>query len=361
MESMERAGTTPQILIVDDVDANLMILENIILEMGYKPMCASSASEATKLIAERLPQLILLDVFMPEMDGYEFCERLKENPITRDIPIIFISAADSSEDKVRGFKLGAVDYIAKPFEVTEVTMRVKNHLKLYEMQQELELSNRRLHSVIGSQARRIEEEQKNILYALAALGEEQGSGAGHHLDNVAYNCRLLAQSLQFSPGFSEEISEAFIDTIEVASRLHDIGKIQTPCRIRVAHDSFETENPEVLERHVEQGTAILEKVNASTTENSFLPMAIEIARYRYANWDGSGYPKELKGKNIPLSARITAIIDIYDDLLEGKHGQDSDKKAESLRIIEEGSGTFFDPEIVEVFLKVQKQLHHEEG
>lgn len=239
-------------------------------------------------------------------------------------------------------------------------MRVKNHLKLYEMQQELELSNRRLHSVIGSQARRIEEEQKNILYALAALGEEQGSGAGHHLDNVAYNCRLLAQSLQFSPGFSEEISEAFIDTIEVASRLHDIGKIQTPCRIRVAHDSFETENPEVLERHVEQGTAILEKVNASTTENSFLPMAIEIARYRYANWDGSGYPKGLKGKNIPLSARITAIIDIYDDLLEGKHGQDSDKKAESLRIIEEGSGTF-DPEIVEVFLKVQKQLHHEEG
>ena len=295
---------------------------------------------------------------MPEMDGYEFCERLKENPITRDIPIIFISAADSSEDKVRGFKLGAVDYIAKPFEVTEVTMRVKNHLKLYEMQQELELSNRRLHSVIGSQARRIEEEQKNILYALAALGEEQGSGAGHHLDNVAYNCRLLAQSLQFSPGFSEEISEAFIDTIEVASRLHDIGKIQTPCRIRVAHDSFETENPEVLERHVEQGTAILEKVNASTTENSFLPMAIEIARYRYANWDGSGYPKGLKGKNIPLSARITAIIDIYDDLLEGKHGQDSDKKAESLRIIEEGSGTFFDPEIVEVFLKVQKQLHY---
>ena len=147
----------------------------------------------------------------------------------------------------------------------------------------------------------------------------------------------------------------------MASRLHDIGKIQTPCRIRVAHDSFETENPEVLERHVEQGTAILEKVNASTTENSFLPMAIEIARYRYANWDGSGYPKGLKGKNIPLSARITAIIDIYDDLLEGKHGQDSDKKAESLRIIEEGSGTFFDPEIVEVFLKVQKQLHHEEG
>lgn len=361
MESMERAGTVPQILIVDDVDANLMILENIILEMGYEPRCAGSAGEAAKLITERLPQLILLDVFMPEMDGYEFCERLKENPITRDIPIIFISAADSSEDKVRGFKLGAVDYIGKPFEVTEVTMRVKNYLKLYEMQQELELSNRRLHSVISSQARRIEEEQKNILYALAALSEEKGASSVHHLENVAYNCRLLAQSLQFSPGYSEEISEAFIDTIEVASRLHDIGKIQTPCRIQVEGDSFEPERADILERHVQQGTAILEKVYASTSENSFLPMAIEIARFRYAKWDGTGYPKGIHGKNIPLSARITAIVDVYDDLLEKKHGEDSGNKAEILRIMEEGSGTFFDPEIVDVFLKVQKQLHHEEG
>ena len=110
MENVEKSSTGPQILIVDDVEANLMILENIILQMGHTPRCASSANEAAKLIAEQLPQLILLDVFMPEMDGYEFCERLKENPVTRDIPIIFISAADSSEDKVRGFNLGAVDY-----------------------------------------------------------------------------------------------------------------------------------------------------------------------------------------------------------------------------------------------------------
>ncbi|MCI8483937.1 MAG: response regulator [Lachnospiraceae bacterium] len=361
MEKMSKPENVPQILIVDDVDANLMILENIILEMGYLPKCASSAGEAAKLIGEGLPQLILLDVFMPEMDGYEFCERLKENPITRDIPIIFISAADSSEDKVRGFKLGAVDYIGKPFEVTEVTMRVKNHLKLYEMQQELELSNRRLHSVISSQARRIEEEQKNILYALATLTEGKDTDTKYHLDNVAYNCRLLAQSLQFSPEFSEEVSESFIDTIEVASRLHDIGKIQTPYNILFKPGPLEPEEMSIVKRHVEHGAAILERVYANTPENSFLPMAIEIARYHHARWDGTGYPEELRGKNIPLSARITIIVDIYDTLLGERCYKEAYSTEESLKIIEEGSGTFFDPEIVDVFLKVKKQFHHEEG
>lgn len=358
METKDKPGTVPQILIVDDVDANLMILENIIQEMGYIPRCAGNAADAAALIAESLPQLILLDVFMPEMDGYEFCERLKDSPITRDIPIIFISAADSSEDKVRGFKLGAVDYIGKPFEVTEVTMRVKNHLKLYEMQQELELSNRRLNSVISSQARRIEDEQKNILYALAAVTEGKDSDTKNHLDNVAFNCRLLAQSLQFSPEFTEDISEGFIDTIEVASRLHDIGKIQTPCDILTKQGPLKKEEMQIVKRHVKQGAEILERVYKNTPGNSFLPMAIEIARYHHARWDGTGYPEDICGKDIPLSARITIIADIFDTLTGERCYKSAYSKEESIKIIEEGSGTFFDPEIVDVFMKVEKQLRH---
>lgn len=356
MENIEKSSTGPQILIVDDVDTNLMILENIILQMGHTPRCASSASEAAKLIAEQLPQLILLDVFMPEMDGYEFCERLKENPVTRDIPIIFISAADSSEDKVRGFNLGAVDYIGKPFEVTEVTMRVRNHLKLYEVQQELELSNRRLHSVISSQARRIEDEQKNILYALATLAQGKEQNGRSHLDHVSYNCRILAQSLQFSPDFSEEISESFINNIEVASRLHDIGNIQAPCNLLLVEETLKPEEMEIVKCHVEQGAEILERVYASTPENSFLPMAIEIARYHHARWDGSGYPQEAKGKDIPLSARITTVLDIYDTLRGERSYKKDYSQEESLKIMEEGRGILFDPEVLDVFFKVQKQF-----
>lgn len=356
MENVEKSNTGSQILIVDDVEANLMILENIILQMGHTPRCASSANEAAKLIAEQLPQLILLDVFMPEMDGYEFCERLKENPVTRDIPIIFISAADSSEDKVRGFNLGAVDYIGKPFEVTEVTMRVRNHLKLYEVQQELELSNRRLHSVISSQARRIEEEQKNILYALAALAQGKELNGRSHLDHVSYNCRILTQSLQFSPDFSEEISESFINTIEVASRLHDIGNIQAPCNLLLVDKTLKPEEMEIVKCHVEQGAEILERVYASTPENSFLPMAIDIARYHHARWDGSGYPQDAAEKDIPLSARITTVLDIYDTLRGVRSYKDDYTQEESLKIMEEGRGILFDPEILDVFFKVQKQF-----
>lgn len=357
MENTSKSGKVPQILIVDDVETNLLILENIIEGMGYIPKCAENAAAAAALISESLPQLVLLDVFMPEMDGYEFCERLKNNPLTRDIPVIFISAADSSEDKVRGFKLGAVDYIAKPFEVTEVTMRVNNHLKLHEMQQELERSNRRLHSVISSQARRIEDEQKNILYALAALTEQRDSDTANHMENVAYNCRMLAQSLQFSPEFTEEISEGFIDTIEVASRLHDIGKLRVPTDEIEEVDSGNQEEKQVR-HHAEQGAEILERVYQNTPGNSFLPMAIEIARYHHACWDGSGYPGGISGKDIPLSARIAIVADNYDTLI-GEEGQEETySPQESLRIIKEGSGVYFDPDIVGVFLKIKNQLRH---
>lgn len=357
MENTSKSGKVPQILIVDDVETNLLILENIIEGMGYIPKCAENAAAAAALISESLPQLVLLDVFMPEMDGYEFCERLKNNPLTRDIPVIFISAADSSEDKVRGFKLGAVDYIAKPFEVTEVTMRVNNHLKLHEMQQELERSNRRLHSVISSQARRIEDEQKNILYALAALTEQRDSDTANHMENVAYNCRMLAQSLQFSPEFTEEISEGFIDTIEVASRLHDIGKLRVPTDEIEEVDSGNQEEKQVR-HHAEQGAEILERVYQNTPGNSFLPMAIEIARYHHACWDGSGYPGGISGKDIPLSARIAIVADNYDTLI-GEEGQEETySPQESLRIIKAGSGVYFDPDIVGVFLKIKNQLRH---
>lgn len=358
MENTEKPGTAPKILIVDDVETNLMILENMIQEMGYIPQCASSAAEAAALIADSRPQLILLDVFMPEMDGYEFCERLKENSITRDIPVIFISAADSSEDKVRGFKLGAVDYIAKPFEITEVTMRVKNHVGLYEMQQELEMSNRRLHTVISSQARWIEDEQKHILYALAALTEERDAQTDNHMENVAYNCRTLAQSLQFSPEFTEEISEGFIDTIEVASRLHDIGKLQIPKDLLMVLDTWDPQELKEGKNHALQGAEILERVYQNTPGNTFLPMAIEIARYHHARWDGKGYPFELAGKEIPLSARITMIADVYDTLMGEPENRESDALENCFMFIEQGSGTWFDPEIVDVFLKVKKRLRH---
>ncbi len=366
---------TPQILIVDDVDANRMVLENIIQEMGCRPVCAASANEAAKRMEESLPQLILLDVFMPEMDGYEFCERLKESPITRDIPIIFISAADSSQDKVRGLQMGAVDYIAKPFDMAEVVMRVNNHLELHRMRQELELSNRRLRSVINSQARRIEEEQKNILYALASLARDQElqaqghealpengpaygeAGQNGHRDPVSYNCRLLAQSLQFSPAFSEDISEAFIDTIEVSSQLRDLGNFRAVSLFHAKPAPLAPQELLAAQCHVGQSVNFLERMYTYAPDNHFLPMAIQIAHYHHAHWDGTGYPQGASGKNIPLAARITAVADLFGVLATARDGSPAYGKEGALSQIKACSGSILDPEIVEIFIKIEKQLH----
>lgn len=220
------------------------------------------------------------------------------------------------------------------------------------------MSNRRLHSVISSQARRIEDEQKNILYALAALTEEKDAETDNHMENVAYNCRTLAQGLQFSPEFDEEISESFIDNIEVASRLHDIGKIQVPDDPLMKPLAFRIEDLLNSRNHALQGAQILERVYQNTPNNSFLPMAIEIARFHHARWDGSGYPQGVSGKDIPLSARITMVADLYDTLIGDGGRENGCDEQESLRIIEEKSNVFFDPEIVKVFLKIKRQLRH---
>ncbi len=196
------------------------------------------------------------------------------------------------------------------------------------------------------------------MYALAALTEDRDAQTDHHMEHVAYNCRMLAQGLQFSPEFDEEISEAFIENIEVASRLHDIGKIQVPDDGLMEPLYFREEALQDPKNHAQQGAQILERIYESTPENSFLPMAIEIARYHHAHWDGSGYPQGIAGKNIPLAARIAMVADVYDTLIGSPEGgQRRDPKA-SLAVIQEKSGSFFDPDIVKVFQKIKRQLRH---
>lgn len=341
---------SPQILIVDDVDTNLYILEEIIKSMGYVSKCASSVKEAAQLIEEELPQLILLDVFMPEITGFEFCEKLKENVKTRDIPIIFISAATAQEDKWRGFELGAVDFINKPFDVREVTMRVNNHLKMYQMKQELENTNRHLHMVIDSQMKRIEEEQRNTLYALATISEE-GKASGAHLDNVGHNSRILAQSLQLSPDFNEDISENFIETIGLASVLHDIGKIRTNEGTKINPLGEDAEDVGV---HAEQGAHLLEQIYNLTYKNEYLAMAIDIARYHHTRWDGMGSADGKSGKEIPLSARIVAVVDIFEIITTEYKNHITDIKC--CDIIQKRAGTYYDPGIVNIFMKIRKQM-----
>lgn len=358
MEQENRNKETPQVLIVDDLSVNVAILEQIIEKMGYIPLTAGNGAEVFRILKDTLPQLILLDIAMPEMNGYELCEILKSNSLTQDIPVIFISAMDGREDKVRGFKAGAVDFITKPFEPPEVIMRVENHLKIYSMQKEMEAYNYRLNRLVNEQMKQIEAEQRNILFALAKVTEGRDNSTGNHLKNVSYNSRILAQSLQLCPIFEHEITAAFIEKIEVAAMLHDIGKICIPDEILLKPGSLDREERGIIKRHAESGAHILEEIYGSAQRNDFLPMAINIARYHHEKWDGTGYPEGLKKKEIPLSARIVSLIDIFDTLTSERCYKSAYSVEDSLDIISSCKEIYFEPEMTDIFLKIHKQLRH---
>ena len=293
---------------------------------------------------------------MPEINGFDFCSMLKSDVKTRDIPIIFISALDSVEDKIKGFKLGAVDYIAKPFEKEEVTLRLDTHLKIYKMQHELETYNKKLHKVVNTQIQMVAEEQHNIFYALASLLESRYENNEGHLGMIGANCRVLAMSLQFSPRFDKRITSSFIDAIEVASQLHDIGTFAIRDNILFKEGPLTQEEWEVVKKHTESGAKHLEKIYKYSGNNELIDMAVDIARYHHENWDGTGYPHGIKGTDIPLSARIMAIVDVYDALNRDRCYRKAYSNEESLKIMQEESGKRFDPYMMEIFNKVQKQM-----
>ncbi|MBE5960073.1 MAG: response regulator [Lachnospiraceae bacterium] len=356
MNTKDREEKAANILIVDDIVANLVVLANMIKQAGYTARPVTSVKQAMQAIDARIPQLILLDISMPDMDGFEFCEILKRNPKTRDIPIIFISAMNSVEDKIRGFKLGAVDFISKPFELEEVTMRVSNHLKIYRMQQELEENNGRLQKVVSEQLDKIAKEQKHILFAMAKLCEARDNADGCHIENVAKGARLLSLSLQLSKKYEKQVSDGFIESIELAAPLHDLGKIAMPDSILLKPGKLTKEEMEVIKTHSEIGADTLKAIYSAGGYNDFIRMAIEIAHFHHEKWDGSGYPLGLKGEEIPLSARIVGVIDVYDTLVSKRCYKDAYTHEESMKIINEESGRSFDPGIIEILNKIQKQL-----
>lgn len=346
----------PKILIVDDISVNLKILEKILLAEGYEPLCALNVQEALDIINETMPQLILSDLSMPGMDGLEFCKLLKSSPMTRDIPFIFITVLNSTEEKEQAFLAGAVDFIPKPFDRVEVVMRVTNQLNNYQMKQEMADYNRMMHQLVIEQKKQIEEERENVLYALAKVVEKRDKNTGNHLDNVGYNCRLLAQGLQLLPEYEDQITDEFIEMIGEASKLHDIGNIVIPDSIFLKSSSLDGWEMEVIKKHAEEGAKILEEICYGRENCRFLTMAITIARYHHANWDGTGYPENIKGKSIPIAARITTLVNNFDVLIGQRCYKDAYTLEESIQIINDESGKVYDPDIVRVFNKVWRQM-----
>lgn len=352
MEHKMKATRKAKILIVDDVEMNRDILEEIIKDMGDIPITAESGKMALELIAKESPQLVLTDISMPEMDGYELCRLLKKKEETKNIPVVFISAFDDPEDIVEGFSLGGEDYITKPFIPEVVQARVGVQLRLHEVQEQLKETNRRLQVSVNEQLKQMEAEKKKILFAMANVAAQNADYEKERMKRLGRNCRTLAQGMQLSPLFEGEISDTQVDTIEMAAPLCDIGNIGISKEILKKKGKLTQEEAKEIQRHTDIGAKLLSDLQVNNDYNDFISTAIDMARFHHENWDGSGYPEGLKGEKIPLAAQIVSIMDRYCALT----GEKAYSREEALEIMKEEAGVKFNPDIYNICYKISRQF-----
>ena len=346
-----------KVLIVDDVDTNRFVLRDIVQEMGHQPILAENGVQAMKITSRLHPNLIILDIAMPEMDGHEFCKRMKEKEETKMIPIIFISAFDDPADIVEGFNIGGEDYITKPFIPEVVKARVKLHLRLHEANTQLLEINRLLQTSVNEQLRQLEMEKKNVLYALIRVARENACYDENHMERLCYNCRVLAEAMQLSAEFGHLISNSYIDTIELAAPLCDLGNVAIPTVILQKKETLSPEDTAAIHTHTTIGAKILQDIHDTGDYNDFLKMSIDVAKYHHENWDGSGYPYGIKGNEIPLSAQIVSVISEYCAITEKRVYRGSYTIENALKIMDDDSGKKFNPEIYQILRMIYRQLH----
>ena len=345
------------ILVVDDVDNNRFVLRDIIQEMGHRPILAENGVQALKIVGKLRPQLIILDVSMPKMGGHEFCKIMKETAETRSIPIIFISALDDPSDVVQGFKLGGEDYITKPFIPEVVKARLELHLKLSAANKDLVEVNRLLQRSVREQRNQLELEKKNVLYALIRVAQENACYDKDHMERICYNCRILAEAMQLSPEYGHLISDTYVDTIETAAPLCDLGNMAIPTQILQKKGPLEPDEMEVMRTHTTIGAKILEDIKNRGNYNDFLVLSIDIAHYHHENWDGSGYPCGKKGDEIPLAAQIVSIVSDYCAMTENRVYRELYQIEEAFEIMKADAGTKYNPQLFEILRKIYRQMH----
>jgi len=344
-----RAAIRGTVMVVDDNPANLKLMEGMLRSGGYQVRSFPRGRMALIAASERPPDLILLDIDMPEMTGYEVCDQLKSSPQLSDIPVIFLSAMNAPEDRLRCFRAGGVDYVSKPFQFEEVQARVDAHVRLRRLQQEIQTDNCRLHETVQIQVKKIADAQMETIFAIARLAEARDDETGRHVERVQNFCRLLAVRLSEDPKYKTAVGGAWITNMFHASPLHDIGKVAIPDRILLKPGPLTPEEFAIMKTHAILGSRTLKTVHESYPDNDFIEMGIQIARSHHEWWDGTGYPDGLAGEEIPLCARILAVADCYDALRSKRSYKPAIRHDETCARILAESGTHFDPAVTAAF------------
>ncbi|KQZ34466.1 response regulator [Massilia sp. NEAU-DD11] len=351
----------PTILIVDDTPDNIMLLSRL-LKDRYNTKVANNGSLALQ-IAQSTPglDLILLDVMMPGLDGYETCRQLKANSVTADIPVIFLTAKNQVEDEAMGLSLGAVDYIAKPISPPILFARVATQLTLAGARRQLQAHNENLEKLVQDRTAQLALMQEAIIMAMGTLAETRDNAAvslgDHHIRRTQHYVRALARHLQHHPRFAADLTDENIELLYRSVPLHDIGKVGIPDRILLKPGVLDREEFEVMKLHAVYGrdTIMLVEKHIGGT-NGFLMFAREIAHSHQEKWDGSGYPDRLAGEQIPLSARLMAVADVYDALISRRVYKPAFTHQQALDVMRKGRGTHFDPDVLDAFCEIEGQF-----
>ena len=339
------------ILIVDDCPENLDILSEL-LQPFYSVRAATSGPKALRIAASApRPDLILLDVMMPGMDGYQVFDHLRSDPITRAIPVIFVTAMNGRDEELRGLESGAVDYIIKPIVPPILLARVRAQLELKEARDRLADQNTWLEAEVARRMRDNDLTQLVSIRALAHLAETRDPETGNHILRTQGYVEELARCLRRHPRFAETLNEHYIALVARSAPLHDIGKVGIPDAILLKPGPLTAEEWAVMKTHARIGGAAIEQAERDAEQKvEFLALAKEIAHRHHEKWDGSGYPDGLAGDAIPLSARLMAIADVFDALISVRVYKPALSFEEAREIIAAGRGKHFDPDLVDAFL-----------
>jgi len=341
------------VLVVDDTPDNLALMSALLKER-YKVKVANDGPRALRIAAgERPPDLILLDIMMPGMDGYEVCRRLKAAPATREIPVIFLTARAGTEDEESDFALGAVDYITKPISPPIVLARVETQLRLKASADFLRDQNAFLEQEVACRTREVQAIQDVTILAMASLAETRDNETGKHIRRTQLYVRTLAERLRTHPRFAAYLTPEQIDVLFKSAPLHDIGKVGIPDHILLKPGRLEPDELTLMKTHTTLGRDAIEHAEAQLgMPLDYLACAKEIAYCHQEKWDGTGYPQGLAGDAIPISARLMALADVYDALICRRVYKKAMSHEDAVGIIVAGRGTHFDPDVVDAFLGV---------
>ncbi len=344
------------ILVVDDDKTNLALAQKILMPR-YRIAASNSGRGALKYLENHRPELILLDINMPDMDGFEVMERIRLQEDTKTIPVIFLTADNLAETEIKCFQMGAMDFVAKPFVPDILLSRVDKTIELDQYRHNLEKMVKEQADKITEDARRISKIQDSVIVGMANLIESRDGSTGKHVKNTQMYVRMIADELRRRSLFEEELTEEYIEDLCKAAPLHDVGKIKIPDSILQKPGRLTPEEFDTMKKHTTHSSKIIQMIIGDVEDEHYVRIVEDIAMFHHERWDGTGYPAGLKADKIPLAARIMAVADVFDALYEERCYKPPVRPIEKImQIMKDGRGTQFDPVIIDVFMEMLPML-----